>query len=81
MERKSARKDANLLVVHSRLLEDDMKLKTVYQFGLLITLSLIPTLGFSIELDQYKHVAKGVTGSIGRGITLFNKELESARTE
>jgi hypothetical protein len=38
-------------------------------------------LGFGIELDQYKHVAEGVTGSIGRGITLFNKELESARTE
>ncbi len=58
-----------------------MKLKTVYQLGLLIALSLIPTLGFGIELDQYKHVAEGVTGSIGRGITLFNKELESARTE
>ena len=58
-----------------------MKLKTVCQLGLLITLPLIPTLGFGIELDQYKHVAKGVSGGIGRGITLFNKELESARAE
>ena len=58
-----------------------MKLKTVCQHGLLIALSLVPTLGFGIELDQYKHVAKGVTGGIGRGITLFNKELESARAE
>ncbi len=58
-----------------------MKLKTVYKLSLLTSLLLIPTLGFGIELNQYKHVAEGVTGSIGRGITLFNKELESARTE
>ena len=58
-----------------------MKLKTVCQLGFLLALPLIPTLGFGAELDQYKHVAKGVTVSIGRGITLFNKELESARTE
>jgi hypothetical protein len=41
----------------------------------------MPRLGFSIELNQHKHAADGVTISIGRGITLFDKELESARTE
>ena len=58
-----------------------MKLKTVCQLGFLIVLPVIPTSGFGFELDQYKHTAKGVTAGVGRGITLFNKELESARAE
>ena len=58
-----------------------MKLKTVCGLWFLTGLLLMPRLGFSIELNQHKHVADGVTISIGRGITLFDKELESARTE
>ena len=58
-----------------------MKLKTVCGFWLFIGLLLTPALSSAVELDQYKHVADGVVVSIGRGITLFVKELESARTE
>lgn len=58
-----------------------MTFKTAYKLWLFTPLLLIPTLGFGIELDQYKHVADGVTVSMGRGITIFDKELESTRTE
>ena len=58
-----------------------MKLKTVRWLWLLTLLLLTPALSSAIELDEYKHVADGIVVSIGRGITLFNKELESARTE
>lgn len=33
------------------------------------------------DLKQYAHAAKGLTLSIGRGLTLSNDELEAARTD
>ena len=33
------------------------------------------------DLNQYTHAAKGLTLSIGRGLTLSNDELEAARTD
>ncbi len=33
------------------------------------------------DLNQYTHAAKGLTFSIGRGLTLSNDELEAARTD
>jgi hypothetical protein len=47
----------------------------------LIALLGVPTLSFAVELDQYKQVARGVVVGIGRGLTITDDELETARTE
>ena len=58
-----------------------MHLKKLGGLWLLTALILIPTGAIGLELERYQHVTDGVMLGIGRGITLFNKELESNRTE
>ena len=58
-----------------------MKLKMICGFWFLTELLLIPTRAIGVELDRYQHVTDSVILSVGRGITLFDKELESDRTE
>ncbi len=58
-----------------------MKLKKICGLWLLTGLLLMPTWAIGVELYQYQHVIDRMILSIGRGITLFDKELESERTE
>lgn len=58
-----------------------MNLKKMCGLWFLTALILIPTGAIGLELERYQHVTDGVILGIGRGITLFNKELESNRTE
>ena len=58
-----------------------MKLTRICGLALIMGLLLMPRSGIGIELDRYQHVTDSVILSVGRGITLFDKELESNRTE
>ena len=58
-----------------------MRLNSVYGLAVIIGLLSIPRSGIGIELERYKHVTNRVILNSGRGITLFDKELESDRTE
>ena len=58
-----------------------MKLKNIFSFWFLTGVLLMPTRAISVELDRYQHVTDSVILSVGRGMTLFDKELESDRTE
>lgn len=58
-----------------------MKLKKIFSFWFLTGVLLMPTRAISVELDRYQHFTDSVILSVGRGITLFDKELESDRTE
>ena len=58
-----------------------MKLKKIFSFWFLTGVLLMPTRAISVELDRYQHVTDSVILSVGRGITLFDKELETDRTE
>jgi len=48
---------------------------------MLIGLVGFPTIGTTLELEKYLHVAKGAVVSTGRGLSITNDELETARTE
>lgn len=58
-----------------------MKLLTTFSISMLIGLVGFPTIGTTLELEKYLHVAKGAVVSIGRGLSITNDELETARTE
>ena len=58
-----------------------MKLKRMCGLALLTGLLLMPRSGIGIELDRYHHVTNRVILTIGRGITIFDKELESDYTQ
>ena len=58
-----------------------MKLLTTFSTFTLIALIGFPTVGTALELEKYMHVAKGGVVSTGRGLTVTNSELETARTE
>ncbi len=58
-----------------------MKLLTTFSTFTLIALIGFPTVVTALELEKYMHVAKGGVVSIGRGLTVTNSELETARTE
>ena len=57
-----------------------MKRIKPFTLVLLILALGLPTHCFA-DLKQYAHAAKGLTFSIGRGLTLSNDELEAARTD
>ena len=58
-----------------------MKLLTTFGICVLISLIEVPTIGAALELEKYAHVARGGVVSVGRGLAITNKELETARTE
>lgn len=58
-----------------------MKLLTTFSIYILVGLVGLPTVGTALELEKYSHVAKGGVVSVGRGLTITNDELETARTE
>ncbi len=58
-----------------------MKLLTTFSISMLIGLVGFPTIGTTLELEKYLHVAKGAVVSTGRGLSITNDELETARTE
>lgn len=58
-----------------------MKLLTVFSTCIFITLIGFPTVGTAVEFEKYLHVAKGAVVSNGRGLSITNDELETARTE
>ena len=58
-----------------------MKLLTTFSTFTLIALIGFPTVGTALELEKYMHVAKDGVVSTGRGLTVTNSELETARTE
>ena len=58
-----------------------MKLLTTFSIYIFVGLMGLPTVGTALELEKYLHVAKGAVVSTGRGLTLTNDELETARTE
>ncbi len=58
-----------------------MKLLTAFSSCILLGLIGLPTIGTAFEFEKYLHVAKGGVVSIGRGLTVTNDELETARTE
>ena len=58
-----------------------MKLLTTFSICVFVGLIGLPTVGPALELEEYLHVAKGGMVSIGRGLTVTNDELETARTE
>ncbi len=58
-----------------------MKLLTTFGICILISLMGLPTIATALELEKYTHVARGGVVSVGRGLALTNKELETARTE
>lgn len=58
-----------------------MKLLTTFSTFTFIAFIGFPTVGIALELEKYMHVAKGGVVSTGRGLTVTNSELETARTE
>ena len=58
-----------------------MKLLTTFSISMFIGLVGFPTIGTTLELEKYLHVAKGAVVSTGRGLAITNDELETARTE
>ena len=58
-----------------------MRLLTEFSICIFVGLIGLPTVGTALELEKYLHVAKGAVVSTGRGLTLTNDELETARTE
>ncbi len=58
-----------------------MKLLTTLGICMLVGLIGLPTVGPAMELEKYLHVAKGAVVSTGRGLTITDDELETARTE
>ena len=58
-----------------------MRLLTEFSIYIFVGLMGLPTVGTALELEKYLHVAKGAVVSTGRGLTLTNDELETARTE
>ena len=58
-----------------------MKLLTAFSISILIGLVGFPAIGTALELEKYLHVAKGAVVSTGRGLSITNDELETARTE
>ena len=58
-----------------------MKLLTLFSICIFINLMGLPTVGPALELEEYLHIAKGGVVSVGRGLTITDDELETARTE
>ena len=58
-----------------------MKLLTTFSICIFVGLMGLPNVGTAVELEKYLHVAKGCVISTGRGLTVTNDELETARTE
>ena len=58
-----------------------MKLLTTFSICIFVGLIGLPTVGTALELEKHLHVAKGGVVSTGRGLTITNDELETARTE
>lgn len=58
-----------------------MKFLTTFGICILIGFMGLPTIATALELEKYAHVAKGGVVSLGRGLAITNKELETARTE
>ncbi len=58
-------------------------MKLLIAFGICVLVGLIglPAVGTAFEFEKYLHVAKGGVISTGRGLTITNDELETARTE
>ena len=58
-----------------------MKLLRTFSICIFIGLVAAPTVDAAFELEKYLHVAKGGVVSVGRGLTITDNELETARTE
>ena len=58
-----------------------MKRLTTFSIYIFVGLMVFPTISTALELEKYLHVAKGAVVSTGRGLTITNDELETARTE
>ncbi len=58
-----------------------MKLLTTFGICVLVCVIGLPAVGTAFEVEKYLHVAKGGIISTGRGLTITNDELETARTE
>lgn len=58
-----------------------MKLLITFSICILVGLMGVPTIGTALELEKYAHVARGGIVSVGRGLAITSKELETARTE
>ena len=58
-----------------------MKLLSTFNIYIFIGLVALPTVDAALELEKYLHVAKGGVVSVGRGLTVTDDELETARTE
>ena len=58
-----------------------MKLLTTFSICILVGFVGLPTVGTTLELERYTHVAKGGVVSVGRGLVITNGELETARIE
>ena len=57
-----------------------MTRKALFKLLMITALLSISTLSYAVELDQYKHVARGFVVSVGRGLAITDDELETART-
>ena len=55
-----------------------MKLLTTFSICIFVSLIGLPTVGTTLDLEAYLHVAEGSSVSMGRGLTYFEKLTKAA---